>query len=74
MEKFGYDHTLEDVKHQDIEGWLHDKANLIAQLANACFDHHEEINGSGYAGSFFKNSDKVSSLADTLRQTVLHRS
>ena len=73
MEKFGYDHALEDVKHQDIEGWLHDKANLIAQLANACFDHHEEINGSGYAGSFFKNSDKVSSLADTLRQTVLHR-
>ena len=74
MEKFGYDHVLADVKRQDIDGWLQNNARLIEQLANTCFDQHEAVNGSGYAGSFFKNSDKVSSLADTLRQKVLHQS
>lgn len=74
MEKFGYDHVLADVKRQDIDGWLQSNARLIEQLANTCFDQHEAVNGSGYAGSFFKNSDKVSSLADTLRQKVLHQS
>lgn len=74
MEKFGYDHVLADVKRQDIDGWLQNNARLIEQLANTCFDQHEVVNGSGYAGSFFKNSDKVSSLADTLRQKVLHQS
>ena len=74
MEKFGYDHVLPDVERQDIEDWLESNARLIEQLASACFDQHEAVNGSGYAGSFFKNSDKVSNLADTLRQTVLHQS
>lgn len=74
MEKFGYDHVLSDVERQDIEDWLESNARLIEQLASACFDQHEAVNGSGYAGSFFKNSDKVSNLADTLRQTVLHQS
>ena len=57
----------------DIMEWLETNDGLIERLADACFDQHEAINGSGYAGSFFKNSDKVSALAEELRRLVLHK-
>lgn len=56
-----------------IMEWLEANYGLIEQLADACFDQHEAINGNGYAGSFFKNTDKVSALAEELRRLVLHK-
>lgn len=72
MEKFCYSHSLSDTD-LDIANWLKENSGLIEQLADACFDQHEAVNGSGYAGSFFKNTDKVSNLADILREIVLHK-
>mgnify|MGYP000927735584 FL=1 len=72
LERFSYDHIMSN-PDLDIMEWLETNDGLIERLADACFDQHEAINGSGYAGSFFKNSDKVSALAEELRRLVLHK-
>lgn len=72
LEKFSYDHIMSNPDLGIME-WLEANYGLIEQLADACFDQHEAINGSGYAGSFFKNTDKVSALAEELRRLVLHK-
>jgi len=72
LERFSYDHIMSN-PDLDIMEWLETNNGLIERLADACFDQHEAINGSGYAGSFFKNSDKVSALAEELRRLVLHK-
>ena len=71
LERFSYDHIMSN-PDLDIMEWLETNDRLIERLADACFDQHEAINGSGYAGSFFKNSDKVSALAEEIRRLVLH--
>lgn len=72
LEKFSYDHIMSNPDLGIME-WLEANYGLIEQLADACFDQHEAINGNGYAGSFFKNTDKVSALAEELRRLVLHK-
>lgn len=72
FEMYRWDHDL-STSGLDIPAWIHDHKTLIEVLAHACFAEHEDINGGGYAGSFFKNTDKVSSLADRIRQSVFHQ-
>ena len=72
LEQFKWSHDLTQLE-LDPSTWLENQYPLLAELADACFEHHEELNASGYPGSFFKNTDKVSNLADTLREEVLHQ-
>lgn len=72
LEKYRWDHDFA-TSGLSIEAWINEHKALIEALARACFAEHEDINGGGYAGSFFKNTDKVSSLADRIRQSVFHQ-